>query len=67
MKAILVSIISAIGGLVAATATSGCLMFWIDEPEMPRSMQRLQAMEQPVTPTTLPLRLWMEAEPQEPW
>ena len=38
MKAILVSIISAIGGLVAATATSGCLMVWIDEPEMPRTM-----------------------------
>lgn len=38
MKAMLVSIISAIGGLVAATATSGCIYIWIDEPEMPRSM-----------------------------
>lgn len=38
MKAILVSIVSALGALVAATATSGCLMAFIDEPTMPKSM-----------------------------
>jgi cyclic lactone autoinducer peptide len=38
MKAILVSIVSALGALVAATATTGCLMFWIDEPKMPKAM-----------------------------
>ncbi len=38
MKAVLVSIISALGALVAATATSGCIMIWIDEPKMSRSM-----------------------------
>lgn len=38
MKALLVSIISALGALVATTATSGCLMVFIDEPKMPKSM-----------------------------
>lgn len=38
MKAVLVSIISALGALVAATATSGCLIFFVDEPKMPKSM-----------------------------
>ncbi|MGN1269067.1 MAG: AgrD family cyclic lactone autoinducer peptide [Candidatus Aphodocola sp.] len=38
MKAVLISIVSALGAAVAATATSGCLMFWFDEPEMPKSM-----------------------------
>lgn len=38
MKAILISIVSALGALVAATATQGCLVAWIDEPVMPKSM-----------------------------
>lgn len=38
MKALLVSIISALGALVAATATQGCLTVWVDEPVMPKSM-----------------------------
>lgn len=38
MKAILVSIVSALGALVAASATTGCLFVWIDEPSMPKSM-----------------------------
>lgn len=38
MKALLVSMVSALGALVAATATSGCLIVWLDEPEMPTSM-----------------------------
>ena len=38
MKAVLLSVISALGALVAATATSGCIFAWIDEPTMPKSM-----------------------------
>ena len=38
MKAILVSIVSALGALVAATSTTGCLIFFVDEPKMPKSM-----------------------------
>ncbi len=38
MKAVLISIISALGAALAATATSACLMFWIDEPTMPKAM-----------------------------
>lgn len=38
MKALLVSMVSALGALVAATATSGCAVVWVDEPEMPKSM-----------------------------
>lgn len=38
MKAVLVSIISALGALVAATATSGCIFAFIDEPTTPKSM-----------------------------
>ena len=38
MKAILVSIVSALGALVAASATQGCLYVWVDEPVMPKSM-----------------------------
>lgn len=38
MKALFVSIISALGALVAATATQGCIYVWIDEPVMPKSM-----------------------------
>ena len=38
MKAVLVSIVSALGALVAASATSGCVLVWVDEPVMPKSM-----------------------------
>lgn len=38
MKALLVSIVSALGALVAATATSGCVLIYVDEPVMPKSM-----------------------------
>ncbi len=38
MKALFVSIVSALGALVAASATSGCLIVFIDEPTMPKSM-----------------------------
>lgn len=38
MKALFISLISAVGALVAASATSGCIMVWIDEPTMPKSM-----------------------------
>lgn len=38
MKAVLISLISALGAAVAATATSGCLAVFIDEPTMPKSM-----------------------------
>ena len=38
MKALFISAISAIGALVAATSTSGCIAIFIDEPEMPKSM-----------------------------
>ena len=38
MKAILVSIVSALGALVAASATQGCLFMFVDEPAMPTSM-----------------------------
>lgn len=38
MKNLVISIISAIGALVAASATAGCLIVFIDEPSMPKSM-----------------------------
>lgn len=38
MKTLFVSLISAVGTLVAASATSGCIMVWVDEPTMPKSM-----------------------------
>lgn len=38
MKSIVISIVSTIGALVAASATTGCLMIWIDEPNMPKTM-----------------------------
>lgn len=38
MKAVLVSIVSALGALVAASATTGCFYIWLDEPEMPKAM-----------------------------
>ncbi len=38
MKAVLISIISALGAALAATATTGCLFVFIDEPTMPKAM-----------------------------
>lgn len=38
MKAVLISIVSALGALVAASATSGCILVFLDEPEMPKAM-----------------------------
>lgn len=38
MKSIVISIVSAIGALVAASATAGCLVVFIDEPSMPKTM-----------------------------
>lgn len=38
MKALFVSAISALGALLAATATSGCAIVFVDEPTMPKSM-----------------------------
>ena len=38
MKTIIVSAVAALGALVSGVATSGCLMFWFDEPTMPKSM-----------------------------
>lgn len=38
MKAVLISIVSALGAAVAATATSGCIFMFIDEPNTPKSI-----------------------------
>ena len=38
MKAVLISIVSALGAAVAATATSGCLVIFVDEPKMPKTL-----------------------------
>lgn len=38
MKAVLISIISALGAALAATATAGCLVVFIDEPTMPKAL-----------------------------
>lgn len=38
MKAMLVSIITALGAAVAAVSTTGCAIVFIDEPKMPKSM-----------------------------
>ncbi len=38
MKTLLVSIVSALGALFAASATTGCIMIWVDEPEMPKAI-----------------------------
>lgn len=35
---VLISLISALGSAVAATATNGCIAIFIDEPKMPESM-----------------------------
>ena len=38
MNAVLISIVSALGAAVAATATSGCIFVWVDEPKTPKSI-----------------------------
>lgn len=38
MKAVLISIVSVLGAAVAATATSGCLWIFVDEPKMTKAM-----------------------------
>lgn len=38
MKAVLISIISALGSALAATATVGCALIFIEEPTMPKAM-----------------------------
>ena len=38
MKAVLISVVSALGALVAATSTAGCIVVFVDEPEMPKAM-----------------------------
>ena len=34
----MITLISALGALVANVATNGCLIVWFDEPKMPKSM-----------------------------
>lgn len=38
MKAAIISVLTALGAAVAATASAGCLVVWVDEPVMPKSM-----------------------------
>lgn len=38
MKSVLVSVIAALGALVATTSTSGCILIFVDEPTMPKAM-----------------------------
>ena len=38
MKAFFISMVSALGALVAATATQGCIAVFVDEPSMPTTM-----------------------------
>ena len=35
---LLVKVAAAVGAFVAATATSGCILAFFDEPEMPESL-----------------------------
>ena len=35
---LLVSVVASIGSFVASVATSGCIIAFIDEPTMPKSM-----------------------------
>ena len=37
MKAV-ISVLTALGAAVAATASAGCVFVFIDEPKMPKSM-----------------------------
>lgn len=38
MKAAVISVLTALGAAVAATATAGCVLIFIDEPSMPKAM-----------------------------
>lgn len=38
MKKLLTSAAAALGAFIALVSTSGCWIFYIDEPEMPESM-----------------------------
>ena len=38
MKSFFVSMFAGLGALLAATATHGCPIVWVDEPEMPKCM-----------------------------
>ncbi len=38
MKSLIISMVSALGALVAATATTGCAIIFFDEPEAPKSL-----------------------------
>lgn len=38
MKAAVISVLTALGAVVAATATAGCVLIFIDEPSMPKAM-----------------------------
>lgn len=38
MKAAVISVLTALGAAIAATASAGCLFVFIDEPRMPKSM-----------------------------
>ena len=38
MKAIVVSVVAALGALLASASTAGCALIFADEPTMPKSM-----------------------------
>lgn len=38
MKAAVISVLTALGAAVAATASAGCVFVFVDEPKMPKSM-----------------------------
>lgn len=38
MKAAVISVLTALGAVVAATASAGCIVVWVDEPSMPKAM-----------------------------
>lgn len=38
MKSMIISIITALGAAIAAVATQGCFIVFVDEPEAPRSL-----------------------------
>ena len=38
MKAAVISVLTALGAAIAATASAGCLVVFVDEPSMPKAM-----------------------------
>ena len=38
MKTIVVSVVAALGALLASASTAGCAFCFVDEPKMPKSM-----------------------------